>query len=399
MKLSTKTIQALRPTDRRQEIKDDGCRGLYLLIQPSGSKVWAVRYSLDSKLRKATLGSFTAIGLAEARTAAGKIFEQLAGDIDPREAERQAAAEAKAARARTFGKIARRFLDTGCDHLRPGSKRNIESALRLVIAEWQDRPIATIKRRDAIELVDCIKAERGPGAATKAQAWLRRVFNWMLEKDEIEASPIAGMKAPARLQPRDRVLSDDELRRLWVACDQRPHPFGRYVQLLLLTACRRMELATLRWSDVDFGERTIIVPGSRYKTGKPHLIPLSRQALRIIEGLPRLDDVYVFPGRGGGKPLAAFTQHKTRLDALLDPPIDYNLHDTRRTCRTGLSRLRVPPHIAERVLGHAQQGIERVYDVHSYADEKRQALQLWADHVTRIVEGDGATNNVVTMVR
>ena len=96
-----------------------------------------------------------------------------------------------------------------------------------MIAEWQDRPIATIKRRDAIELMDRIKTERGPGAATKAQAWLRRVFNWMLEKDEIEASPIAGMKAQARLQPRDRALSDDEVRRLWIACDQRPFPFGR----------------------------------------------------------------------------------------------------------------------------------------------------------------------------
>ena len=399
MKLSTKTVQALRPTDRRQEIKDDGCRGLYLLVQPSGSKAWAVRYSLDGKLRKATVGSFPQMGLAEARAAAGNIFEQLAGDVDPREAERQAAADAKAARARTFGKIARRFLDTGCDHLRPGSKRNIESALRLVIAEWQDRPIATIKRRDAIELMDRIKTERGPGAATKAQAWLRRVFNWMLEKDEIEASPIAGMKAQARLQPRDRALSDDEVRRLWIACDQRPFPFGRYMQLLLLTGCRRSELATMRWSDVDFGEKTIVIPADRYKTGKAHLIPLSRQALAIVKELPRVDDVYVFAGRGGGKPLAAFTSLKAKIDALLHPPIDYNLHDTRRTCRTGLSRLRVPPHVAERVLGHAQQGIERVYDVHSYRDEKAQALQMWADHIIRTVEGDAATNNVVTMVR
>src|SRR5512134_2346573 len=91
MKLTTKTIQALRPTDNRQEIKDDGCRGLYLLVQPSGAKGWAVRYHLDGRVRKSTLGSFPAMGLAEARAAAGKIFEQIAGDIDPREADRQAA--------------------------------------------------------------------------------------------------------------------------------------------------------------------------------------------------------------------------------------------------------------------------------------------------------------------
>jgi hypothetical protein len=84
---------------------------------------------------------------------------------------------------------------------------------------------------------------------------------------------------------------------------------------------------------------------------------------------------------------------------LIDPAIDYNLHDTRRTVRTGMARLRVPDHIAERVLGHAVGGIERVYNVHHYADEKRQALQLWADHVSRLVEGDDAAANVVTLVR
>ena len=96
MKLTTKTIQALQPTDRRQEIKDDQCRGLYLLVQTSGAKGWAVRYHLDGRVRKVTLGSFPKMGLAEARLAAGKVFEQLADNIDPREAERQAAAEAKA---------------------------------------------------------------------------------------------------------------------------------------------------------------------------------------------------------------------------------------------------------------------------------------------------------------
>jgi hypothetical protein len=167
--LSTKSIQALRPTDRRQEIKDAGCRGLYLLIQVSGAKGWAVRYFMDGKLRKATLGVWPRMGLAEARVAAGKIFEQLAGNIDPREAERQAAAAAKASRARTFGVITQRFL-ADCEHMRLRSVRNIQSALRPVIAEWQDRPIASIRRRDVIELVDAIKRERGPGAATKAQA-------------------------------------------------------------------------------------------------------------------------------------------------------------------------------------------------------------------------------------
>src|SRR5512132_2848131 len=221
MKLTTKTIEAMQPTDRRLEIKDDQGRSLYLLIQPSGQKGWSVRYFLDSKVRKATLGSFPKMGLAEARIAAGKVFGQLADNIDPREAERQAAAEAKAARTRTFGALARRFI-ADCAHLR--SAQNIARVLAAVIAEWEDRPIAGIRRRDAVQVLDTIKGARGPMAAVTTHTWLRRAFNWMVEKDEIEASPIARMKPPVRV--RERALSDDEMKRLWAACEERPYPFG-----------------------------------------------------------------------------------------------------------------------------------------------------------------------------
>ena len=121
---------------------------------------------------------------------------------------------AKAERAQTFGDVAQRFL-ADCDHMRLRSVRNIESALRPIISEWQDRPLASIRRRDAIELADAIKLQRGPGAATKAQAWTKRLFNWSVEKAVLEASPLAGMKAVAQIRVRDRALSDDEVRRLW----------------------------------------------------------------------------------------------------------------------------------------------------------------------------------------
>ena len=114
--------------------------------------------------------------------------------------------------------------------------------------------------------------------------------------------------------------------------------------------------------------------------------PLSRQSLALLQELPRLDDVFVFvfAGRGCGKPIAAFTQLKGKVDALLDPPLDeWNLHDTRRTVATGLGRLGVQEDMVERVLGHAQGRIERTYNLHAYSDEKRRALQLWSDHVTR----------------
>ena len=388
MKLTQKTIESLKPTAQRQELKDDGCRGLYLLIQPSGAKGWAVRYFIDGRVRKATIGAFPAVGLAEARLAAGKVFEQLADNIDPVEEERRIAAEAREARSRTFGTLARRFL-ADSQHLR--SAPAIARTLKPVIAEWENRPIAGIRRRDAVAVLDAIKLERGPMAAVTT-----RCLNWMIEKDELESSPVARMKPPAPMRVRERALSDDEVKRLWLACEQRPHPFGRYLQLLLLTACRRMELATLLWTDVDMSERTIVITADRYKTGKPHLVPLSRQAVALLESLPRLGP-YVFTGRGEQHAMRGFHTRKAKVDVLIEPPVQYQLHDLRRTVRTGLARLKVPESTAERVLGHTTRGIERHYNFHGYADEKRAALQLWSDHVTRLVDGEAAGGNVVAI--
>jgi integrase len=143
----------------------------------------------------------------------------------------------------------------------------------------------------------------------------------------------------------------------------------------------------MRWTDVDFAEKTIVIPGGRYKTTRPHLVALSRQALALLEGLPRFTGPFVFSTTGGEKAIGGFGWMKRNIDALLDPPIDYDLHDLRRTCRTGMARLRVADHVAAWVLGRSVGGIQRVYNLHGYLDEKRQALQLWADHVEAVVTG------------
>jgi hypothetical protein len=156
------------------------------------------------------------MGLADARIAANRIFEQLAGGADPLEEQRNAAAEAKAARARTVGVIAERFL-AGCrDRVKPRTLANINGSMRLAVAEWRDRPIATIHRRDICALVDRVKLERGPASATNLQSWIRLLLGWSVEKGELDASPAAGMRAPAVLKPRSRVLTDDEVRQLWL---------------------------------------------------------------------------------------------------------------------------------------------------------------------------------------
>ena len=175
MRLTTKTIQGLRPTDRRQELKDDACRGLYLFVQPSGAKTWKVIYSQRGRLRKVGLGRFPTLGLSDAREAARQIFQQLDSGIDPVEARRQAEAAVEAERGQTIAAIAQRFVADN-QHLR--SIREIENRLKPIVQVWGDRPIAAIRRREIIELIDRVKAERGDAAACTWQTWLRRLFSW-----------------------------------------------------------------------------------------------------------------------------------------------------------------------------------------------------------------------------
>lgn len=283
MRLTIKTIQGLKPTDRRQEIKDDGCRGLYLFLQPSGVKIWKVLYSQRGRLRKVTLGRFPTLGLSDAREAARQIFQQLDTGVDPIEARRQAEAAAEEACGQTIAAIVQRYVADN-QHLR--SIREIENRLRPIVAVWGNRPIASIRRREIIELIDRVKAERGGAAACTWQTWLRRLFSWSVEKDLIEVSPAAGIRRPVPVVYRERTLADDELRRLWPACDVAGYPFGPFMRLLLLTGCRRSELAELLWSDIDLDRREIVIPGERYKNLKAHLVPLSTQAVTLIAALP-----------------------------------------------------------------------------------------------------------------
>ena len=215
-------------------------------------------------------------------------------------------------------------------------------------------------------------------------------FDWAQELEHIEASPAAAIRAKKLVgekKPRQRVLDDSELRVFWHATEQMGYPFGPLFQLLLLTGCRKSEIAGARWSEIDKGVLTI--PAERFKSNAQHLVPLSSKALTIIESLPRWGD-YLF---GGDKPIGCFGKPKERLDKLMVSDAaatgvtvaPFRTHDLRRTVRTRLSSLKVPNHVAEMVIGHGKKGIERVYHQHSYETEIREALEKWAGLLRDIV--------------
>lgn len=380
-RLTTKSVEAAQPAVTRREVPDELCRGLYLVVQPSGAKSWAVRYRAGGRPVKDTIGAFPLMGLAAARDAAIERLRLVAAGIDPRE---QRKAEAEAERARkdaSFSAVAADFMRLHCQR-NNRSWREQERFLRAyAIPVLGDRPLGEIRRAEIARLVDEIAGEK-PTTARLVLATIRRLFSWSIERGRIEHNPASRIAAP-KTGRRDRVLSDSELARVWRAAAALGWPFGAFVQMLVLTGCRRDELAGLQWTDVDEARALIAIPAERYKTGVPHVVPLSRLAVEVLSAVPRIEGApNVFPGRGG-RSLSGFTTRKH--DLATAAAVDFRLHDLRRTLRTGLSRLRVPFEVGERVLGHVQGGVAAHYDHHGYLDEKREALERWAAHVEALI--------------
>jgi integrase len=248
-------------------------------------------------------------------------------------------------------------------------------------------------------MLDKIADERGLVMADQTLAYLRKAFNWYAGKDDEFRSPI--VRGMSRTKPRERartrILSDDEIRILWPILDE-AGTFGALVKALLLTAQRRDEVANISRSEVG-RDGIWTIPAERYKTKKPNFVPLSQAALAVIDAQPKAAECdYVFPSRAG-TPFSAFGKSKAKLDEAVlaatkkqakegvkvEPIPNWTLHDLRRTAKTLMARAGVRPDISERVLGHVIPGVEGTYDRHSYADEKREALEKLATMIERML--------------
>lgn len=393
--LTTRTIETMKVGDVRREIPDAHMPGLYLVVQPTGAKSWAVRYRRTGQPRKHTLGTYPAIDLKSARALAGSALRAVAEGRDPA---REKALE-RTIVPDTVEAVAVRFIDLHCRRAnRPRTLEGTQQLLDLhVLPRWRRRLIKDIARRDVLELLDGIVEGGRPVAANRVLTAIRKLFNWAIERDIIAASPCAGVKPPTPEQSRDRVLSDSELRNVWLASNGIGGPFGTLVKLLVLTGQRRDEVARMEWCEVDLDARLLTLPKERSKNGQRHEIPLSSLAIEILQTLPRIGDRFVLT-TDGVTPSSNYGANKKRLDALLPPDMPaWWLHDIRRTVASGMARLGVNLPVIEKVLNHASGsfgGIVSVYQRHDFAEEKRRALDAWGAFVTDLVDNQPRKNVV-----
>ena len=273
-------------------------------------------------------------------------------------------------------------------HYREKSRYAAERYLRKYVVEHLgDRKIHAVTRADLRAMLDRL-VDDTPVLANRLHANVRKFFNWCVEQDILATSPCTGLKPPAgREVSRDRVLTDVELRLVWLAAERMGYPWGTVVQLLALTGQRRGEVAGMRWAELDMEKRLWTLPAERTKNKRKHEVPLSPAAMAIIDRLPRTSDEFVFSVRG--TPVTGFGYNWDRLRELLPPDMpQWVVHDLRRTAASGMAALGVSLPVIEKVLNHVSgslAGIVGVYQRHEFAAEKRAALRQWADHVERLV--------------
>jgi len=398
-RLTDLAIRNLKAGPARREISD-GRNGLFVVLHPGGRKSFAVRYRFNGHPRKLTLPR--GITLAAARKAAADAIHEVELGRDPAEAKQQAKEAQRIAAANTFKAVAETYLEREAKKEEGKRLRSLEWRRtlleRLVYPTLGDRPIGAIKRKAIIELLDAIEDgklvnAKGPikGGATMAHvtlAIIRKIMRWHAVRDEDYVVPI--IPGMARIKPderaRSRVLTDDELRRVWRAAAARPNdPFAAMIRFLLLTACRRGEAAALTWDEIvtdDIGPCWLL-PAARNKVKVDLIRPLNKAAQDLLAAQPRIDDCpYVFTY--GRRPLAAFSQCKDEFDEA-SGVAGWTLHDLRRTARTLMSRAGVISDHAEQCLGHLLYGVRKTYNRDDFKPQKKAAFESLAGLLDRIV--------------
>src|SRR5262245_50855287 len=393
------SVANLRARHERYEVADAACPGLRVVVFPSTKKSFVVRYRFRGLPRKLTLGPAllggslteangapeigTPLSLLAARELCIRALRQAKSGNDPAAAKRRRREEELAAASDTLAAIAAEYLRREGPRLRTFSQRKAD--LELVCASPLGRlPVDQIRRGQYVHLFDRIADERGPVRADRVLSATSRLLSWHAHRSDFVSPLVRGMRRTSiKERARSRVLSDDELRRVWQTAETFPGPFGHYLQFVLLTATRRTEAAGLRRSELSDRGATWIVPGARYKSGLDTLIPLNAAAQRIVAAQPRLAGDYVFSATSE-YPLGDFANRKVAFDKA-SGIVTYTIHDLRRTSRTLLSRAGISADIAEMCLGHVLTGVRGRYDRHAYANEKRHAFEALASLIERIV--------------
>lgn len=408
-KITKRAVDNVEPDPARDVWLWDGeIKGFGLRVRPNGRKSYIVEYrpgagGRSAQKRRYTIGTHGSPWTPDtARDEARRLLAQVADRRDP-------VAERSDARRRdgdTVAELAAAFVDKYAKRKQKSWRETERVLLRDVNPAIGRKRLDEVTRQDVVRLLDEV-AERGPVMANRTLAYMRRFFNWCIERGYTAQNPCAGIKPFGTNGSRDRILSDSELAEVWRAADRLDGIWPPMVKLLIITAQRRSEVAEMRWPEVDLSNRMWTIPAERAKNKRAHEVPLTETAVALLAASPHLsyqdgggsvvESPFVFTTTGS-TPFSGFSKAKEILDREIlaarravdvdaEPMPNWTFHDLRRTATTGMARLGIHPHIADALLNHKDgtiRGVAAVYNRHAYLDERRRALEEWEQRVLEI---------------
>lgn len=392
MLLTKANVSGLALQDGKSDVIvfDDDVHGFGVRLRAGGGKSWVVQYRVGPKQRRLNLGSVHRVTAEHARKLAKNALAKVTLGHDP-QSEKQTA---KARAVQTLGVIVEEYLAERRPTLK---KRSYEEVQRHLRSHWKplhELAVHSVQRADVASRLKSIAKESGAIAADRARASLSSLFNWAIRDGRLELNPVTGTNKHAGTVERDRVLTDEELIEIWDACGD--DEYGRIVRLLMLVPARRTEIGDISWSELDSKEQRWTLPASRSKNHRQVLTPLPDQAWELLNAVQKRAGREVIFGSGNGG-FSGWSKSKARLDGRIfgkrqqaspnAKPLEWRLHDLRRTCATRLAEMGVQPHVIEELLNHVghKAGVAGIYNRASYDPEKRQALLMWAERLTALV--------------
>jgi integrase len=387
--LTAAFVEKVKPNGKQEDYFDDSLPGFSLRVNANGKKTWCVSYRFSGKWTRYTFGTYPVIKLAEARETARDALHDVAHGINP-------ATKKKAERdADTFQHFAHEYLER---HAKPKKKswQGDEWIINKYLnPEFGGTHAKDILRRDIRALLERI-APNAPIMANRVKALLNKMFNWGVLNDIVSANPAYLVPTPGKEHQRDRVLNEDEIKRLWCALDQlrngeqRTRKYriltGATLKLRLLTAQRGGELQSMEWSELDLNSGWWTIPGEKTKNGLTHRVFLTAQSLRIIEDARKICEKnpsqYVFPGPRGSH---IDNVQKAIKKMRVATGINFTGHDLRRTAATQMTSSGIPRFTVQKILNHVEPGVTKIYDRYSYDAEKREALEAWSKRLMLMV--------------
>ena len=406
-KLSEETVKRLPVPDKGNRVTyfagatiqgAKAPRGFGVRVTAAGARAFVLNYRLRGREHRFTIGAWPDWSALKAVREARNLRQRIDRGENP--IADRAPSPATASIASILDEFVARYVRSPKQPLRERTAGEYESAFkRLVKPRIGKLGIYDVRRSHLTKMLDEIEDVNGPVAADRTLAYVRKAFNWYATRDDQFNLPVVrGMaRIKAKERARTRVLSDDEIRTIWPELAN-AGTFGALITTLLLTAQRRDEVAQMSHKEIG-SDGIWTIPAERYKTKCANFVPLSKAALAVIAAQPTIDGSdYVFSSRAK-TPFSGFSKSKAALDgavlaamqkrakkgAKVESIPNWTLHDLRRTAKTLMARAGVRPDISERVLGHVIAGVEGTYDRHSYADEKRDALEKLAKMVERIL--------------